>query len=87
MSMNLRRLLICGKIEFCKDVIVPPKVVKVYANNKPWITGSVKKVLNLKRKLFVNGDKIQLKHIQRELNHVIRKEILAYKGKIRKTLH
>ncbi len=75
---------VCAYIEFCKDVIIPPKVIKVYANNKPLITGNVKEVINRKRKLFVNGDRNQLKQVQKELNRVIRKEKMAYKVKIEK---
>ena len=32
----------CSYIAFCRDMIVPCKRVKIYSNNKPWITKTVK---------------------------------------------
>lgn len=32
----------CSYIAFCRDMIVPCKQVKIYPNNKPWITKTVK---------------------------------------------
>ncbi|KAI4904813.1 hypothetical protein NFI96_000061 [Prochilodus magdalenae] len=36
-------------MNFCMDVVVPVKTVRCFANNKPWITSSVKGLLNKKK--------------------------------------
>ena len=39
-------------IMFCEDCVIPRKTVKIYANNKPWVTKKIKRILNIKRKRF-----------------------------------
>ena len=50
-------------ITVCEDMIIPKKTVKVYLNNKPWVSSkSLKKKLSSKRRLLfrletsVNGN-------------------------------
>ena len=33
---------VCSYISFCEDSVVPKKYVKVYANDKPWVTSSLR---------------------------------------------
>ena len=39
-------------INFCVESTIPTKRIKVYPNNKPWITKRVKDVINKKKGLF-----------------------------------
>ena len=57
-------------VNFCVDCSVPKKEIKVYPNNKPWITSSVKSVINKKR-IFGQGDRNELKLIQKKLKECI----------------
>lgn len=38
-------------INFCTDLVIPVKIFKVYANDKPWVSTGKKK-LALSKKLF-----------------------------------
>ena len=63
------------------DTIIPQKTVKVFPNNKPWITKVVKDVINKKKQVFGQGDKMNLKIVQKELKRVIKIEKEKYKTK------
>ncbi|PIK51595.1 hypothetical protein BSL78_11519 [Apostichopus japonicus] len=54
---------ITGYVNFCVDCSVPTKQVKVYPNNKPWITSTVKSVINRKKGIFGRGDRAELKRL------------------------
>ena len=69
-------------INFCVECIIPQKTVKVFPNNKPWITKAVKDVINKKKQVFGQGDKMNLKRVQKELKRVIKIEKEKYKTKI-----
>ena len=59
-------------INFCKECIIPTKEVKVYANNKPWITSNVKDVINRKKKLFKNDNPDEFEKVKREPKRAIK---------------
>ena len=41
---------------FCEDTIIPKKTVKMFSNNKPWVTLGLKQLFNQKKKrLFKSG--------------------------------
>ncbi|KAI4897870.1 hypothetical protein NFI96_007237 [Prochilodus magdalenae] len=54
-------------MNFCMDVVVPVKTVRCFANNKPWITSSVKGLLNKKKRAFKDNNQEELMSAQREL--------------------
>lgn len=43
------------------DIAVCLKNVFYFANNKPWITGDVKQLLNNKKRVFKDGDQTEVK--------------------------
>ena len=64
--------VISDYITVCEDMIIPKKKVKVYPNNKPWVSKSLKKkTLNEKKIAFQARDQHERKHVQSKL----RKEI------------
>ena len=73
---------VCGYISFCTQLCIPVKKVKVYANNKPWITADIKSMINKKKQMFGKGDKTQLKAIQKDLDIAISKQKHIYKSKL-----
>ena len=68
-------------INFCTDLIIPTKEVKVYPNNKPWVTKDLKEIIN-KKKRALSGDRSNLKQIQKELNCKITEAKTVYKDKV-----
>ena len=54
-------------IRFCEDMIIPAKSIKAFPKNKPWITKSIKTLLNEKKIAFRIGDKEHRKQIQTRL--------------------
>ena len=65
-------------ISFCVDLTIPTKKIKVFPNNKPWITKQVKDVISKKKGLFRKGDREGLKQVQSELKRVIREKKSSY---------
>jgi hypothetical protein len=71
-------------IKFCEDVVVPTKSVKIYPNNKPWITKSLKATLNEKKRAFQEGNIVERKLVQAKLRLEIKNAKLQYRDKIEK---
>ncbi len=63
---------VCCYVHFCAESVVARKTVKVFSNNKPWVTKQVREVLNRKKQAFREGDRDQLKGVQKELKRVLR---------------
>jgi hypothetical protein len=78
---NLVDVVTCY-VQFCVNNAIPTKKVKVFPNNKPWITKEVKSVINKKKQIFGQRDKCKLKEVQKELKRVIRLERTKYKERI-----
>ncbi|KAJ8046645.1 hypothetical protein HOLleu_05396 [Holothuria leucospilota] len=75
---------VTGYTNFCVDCVVPTKRIKVYPNNKPWITKEVKSIINKKKQIFGQGDMENLKSVQKELDKILRREKDLYRRKIEK---
>ncbi|GFS00713.1 hypothetical protein ElyMa_006405700 [Elysia marginata] len=74
---------VCSYIKFCVDnTIVPKKTIKLFPNNKPWVTKHIKHILNKKKEAFRNNKTDDLKRIQKEVKHAIKKGKRDYKTKI-----
>lgn len=44
----------------------------MYPNNKPYITREIKDCINHKKLAFINKDRMSIKSVQTELNHMLR---------------
>jgi hypothetical protein len=75
---------ITGYITFCVETVVPSKTVKIYPNNKPWITKELKLFLNEKKRAFCEGDKTKVKAVQQKIAAQTTKCKRQYKEKIEK---
>ena len=40
---------VSGCVKFCQDLVVEEKAVKIYPNNKPWLTKEMRELLKRKR--------------------------------------
>ena len=73
----------CGHTDFCVECTIPQKTVKMFPNNKPWITERIKGIINRKKLAFLKNGKEEYRCVQKELKEEIRKEKEQYKNKIK----
>ena len=81
-SMNEAVDVVSSYISFCEDMVIPQKKLKVFPNNKPWITKDLKTTINKKKLAFQTGNKADRKSIQKTLTSEIRHHRRIYKEKI-----
>ena len=48
-------------INFCTSMIIPCKTIKVFSNNKPWVTKEIKNAMNVKKAAFMSRNKEEIK--------------------------
>lgn len=72
----------CSYMAFCRDMIIPCKKVKIYSNNKPWVTKSVKSCLQRKKIAFKHGTTMDLHVATKDLKVEILKAKQSYKEKL-----
>ena len=75
---------VCGYIDFCVECTIPQKTVKMFPNNKPWITKRIKGIINRKKLAFLKNDKEEYRSVQKELKEEIRKQKEQYKKILKK---
>lgn len=73
-------------INFCVDSTILTKTVRLFANNKPWITPDIKGILKGKQKCFKLGNREQVKTVQRELRRKIREGKSSYRRRMEEQL-
>ena len=81
-DLNLLYDTICSYVTFCADSVIPTKQIKIFANNKPWITKDLKNCLNLKKFAFIQGDQQRVKELKKELKQKTKLAKLNYKNKM-----
>lgn len=69
-------------INYCVEAVIPCKQIKIFPNNKPWVTREVKAAINKKKAAFYSGDKERIKDAQRELKVIIRQGKQKYKESV-----
>ncbi|ELU03167.1 hypothetical protein CAPTEDRAFT_198356 [Capitella teleta] len=69
-------------IKFCEEMIIEKKTIKIYPNNKPWITREVIEAARRKHQLWVSGNRHEAKRCQVELNDLIKRSKVVYRNKI-----
>ncbi len=72
----------CSYVAFCRDMIIPCKRVKVYPNNKPWVTKSVKSSIQENKLVFKQGVPSDLHIATKELKIEIQKAKQTYKSEL-----
>lgn len=55
-SLDERTTVLNDYINFCVELVIPTKEIKVYPNNKPYVTKDIKEVINLRKVAFRNKD-------------------------------
>ena len=77
---------ISSYIDFCVSAVIPTKTIKVYPNNKPWVTKELKDILNEKKRVFASGSLQNRKDMQRKVNKEIYKARCQYRDRVQNTL-
>ena len=81
-SVDELTVTVSDYIKFCVSNSIPSKKVKLFPNNKPWITPEIKTLLNKKKQLFGQNNKDQLKELQKTIDLAIQDQKRTYKQKI-----
>lgn len=77
---------ITSYVQFCEENVVATKHVRIYSNNKPWITKDLKQCLNEKKVAFMKGDGQKIRELEKEFRRKARAAKLEYKNKMEKRL-
>lgn len=74
--------VITSCIQYCEDTIMPVKTVRVYPNNKLWLTKELKECLNEKKFAFIQGDTMGVKDKEKELRTKVRIASMNFKNRL-----
>ena len=81
-SIDQATNVITSYIRFCEDNIVSKKSIKIFPNNKPWVTKRIKNTLNDKKIAFQSGRLVDRKIVQARLRNELKEGKRKYKTKI-----
>jgi hypothetical protein len=85
-DLNVQVEVISDYITFCVDSVLPTKTVKTYPNNKPWVSGKLKSLLNKKKLAHIHKDEIAKRDTQREIKRQIKIDKNTYKQKVEQNM-
>ena len=71
-------------IGFCVQSVIPSKEIKIYPNNKMYVTRDVKHLMNLRKIAFRNKDIRELKRLEKELKGKLHDAKRAHKLQLEK---
>ena len=77
---------IVSYIQFCEDSVIETKRVKVFPNNKPWVSKDLRRQMIEKKKAFKDGNLIRVKELMKEFRSEIRQAKINYKDKVEENL-
>ena len=69
-------------INFCIDVLVPVKEVKIHPNNKPWITRDIATLLMQRKQAFREGYMEETKNLRRKVRRQITENKIKFRNKV-----
>ena len=69
-------------INFCIDVLVPVKEVKIHPNNKPWITRDIATLLMQRKQAFREGNTEETKNLRRKVRGQITENKMNFRNKV-----
>ncbi|ELU14436.1 hypothetical protein CAPTEDRAFT_192370 [Capitella teleta] len=70
-NINEYTKVITDYIKFCEETIIPTKEIKIYPNNRPWVTNDLIHAVRKRRRLWMSGHHEECKEAQKELNTTI----------------
>ena len=69
-------------ITFCEDSVIPKKSISIFPNNKPWVTISVKNIINQRNISFLKGDMTLYNDLQKQVRRELKLAKIKYKDKV-----
>ena len=63
--------VVSSYITLCEDMCIPTKQIKIYPNQKPWLTPELRQMLKEKHEALKSNDPVQLKEKQKQVNHLV----------------
>ncbi|KAJ8394907.1 hypothetical protein AAFF_G00040300 [Aldrovandia affinis] len=69
-------------VNHIKDKVAPARMVRCYANNKPWISSDLKSLLNKKKRAFKARDMVGVKEVQKDIKKALREGRNIHKAKL-----
>ena len=78
--------IITSYLQFCCDLCIQTKQVKIYGNNKPWVTKRTKYFINMKKIAHMKGDTTTQYDAEKQLRRVIKEDKIAYKNKMERKI-
>lgn len=78
--------VISNYISFCEEMLIPRKTIKIFPNNKPWFTNSLKALMNERCIAFHEGNLAKKLELQKEIKIEVRRAKLNYKKKLEEQL-
>ncbi len=73
---------ISAYIQFCEKNVIGTKTVRIFPNNKTWVSKDLKRCLNDKKRSFCSGDLITFRACKRVVRGKLREAKLHYTNKI-----
>lgn len=73
---------ITSYIKFCEDCVSETKTIKIFPNNKPWVSKQLKIHLNERKTAFCSGNMELAQEKRKQLRGSIHKAKIEYKNKI-----
>jgi len=78
--------VVTNYITFCVELCVEKKEIKIYPNNKPWVTKRLKCTINEKKIAYMSGDRSRACVKDKEIRAIIREEKAAFKQRMEEQL-
>lgn len=65
-------------ISFGENEIIPKKAISIFPNNKPWVSKSVKNIINQRNISFRQGDAMAYNDLQKQVKRELKLAKLKY---------
>ena len=73
-------------INFCVQLVIPTKLIKIYPNNKRFVSKDIKDIINSRKVAFKNKDAIKCKQLERDLKNKLREAKQVHRNLLEETL-
>ena len=83
-SLDEATEVVSDYINFCVDLVIPTKQVKIYPNTKPWETKELKNLLHERQEHIKDSNDEEKKKTQKKIDNCIKKGKKQYKDKLEK---
>ena len=86
-SLDEATEVISDYVNFCVDLVVPSKEVKIYPNSKPWESKELKDLIHERQSALKEDRDDEVKEVQKKIDSCIKKGKKKYKEKLETNLN